>query len=304
MKIKPTTGPLLVLGFSLLFTPFAVAFGATGELTITISPYEATFDGAGWKVDGQAFQSSGDVVSIGAGMHTVTFTSATGWITPASQAVTVVASQRTSTTGVYRKPVMLIVNISPAGAISSGAGWRLYGWGQQWLSSGATISLEGYVGTNQRVEFKDVTGWSTPPSQDFTPTANQTTTLTGIYGAVGYGSLKVDLSPAAAVSAGARWQVDGGALQSSGVTLSGLVVGNHILSFTNVSGWSTPTSKTVTVTANQTTTTTGIYKQIGSLQVTLSPPGAVSAGAQWQVDGGAWQSSGATVTGLTPMPVS
>ena len=36
----------------------------------------------------------------------------------------------------------------------------------------------------------------------------------------------------------------------------------------------------------------------GSLQVTISPAGAVNAGAQWRVDGGAWQNSGATVGGL------
>ena len=38
--------------------------------------------------------------------------------------------------------------------------------------------------------------------------------------------------------------------------------------------------------------------QAGSLQVTITPAGAVSAGAQWQVDGGAWQNSGATVAAL------
>ncbi|MGO8700153.1 MAG: leucine-rich repeat domain-containing protein [Limisphaerales bacterium] len=36
----------------------------------------------------------------------------------------------------------------------------------------------------------------------------------------------------------------------------------------------------------------------GSLQVTLAPAGAASAGAQWQVDGGLWQSSGDTVPDL------
>jgi anthranilate/para-aminobenzoate synthase component II len=36
----------------------------------------------------------------------------------------------------------------------------------------------------------------------------------------------------------------------------------------------------------------------GSLEVTLGPPAAVAAGAQWRVDGGAWQASGATVSGL------
>ncbi|MBI5820984.1 MAG: hypothetical protein HZA88_18595, partial [Verrucomicrobia bacterium] len=37
----------------------------------------------------------------------------------------------------------------------------------------------------------------------------------------------------------------------------------------------------------------------GSLQVTLAPTAAVSAGAQWQVDGGAWQNSGAIVSSLS-----
>ena len=37
----------------------------------------------------------------------------------------------------------------------------------------------------------------------------------------------------------------------------------------------------------------------GSLTVTISPAGAVSAGAMWNVDGGSWQASGTTVSGLT-----
>ncbi|MGA2243556.1 MAG: hypothetical protein ABSH48_01050 [Verrucomicrobiota bacterium] len=37
----------------------------------------------------------------------------------------------------------------------------------------------------------------------------------------------------------------------------------------------------------------------GSLHVTLSPTNAICAGAQWQVDGGAWQVSAATVTNLS-----
>lgn len=37
----------------------------------------------------------------------------------------------------------------------------------------------------------------------------------------------------------------------------------------------------------------------GSVKVTISPASAVSDGAQWRVDGGAWQNSGATVSSLT-----
>jgi hypothetical protein len=38
---------------------------------------------------------------------------------------------------------------------------------------------------------------------------------------------------------------------------------------------------------------------VGSLEVTISPSPAVTAGAQWQVDGGTWQSSTTTVTNLS-----
>ena len=37
---------------------------------------------------------------------------------------------------------------------------------------------------------------------------------------------------------------------------------------------------------------------VGSLIVTLNPQSAIDAGAKWQVDGGVWQESGATVSGL------
>lgn len=41
-----------------------------------------------------------------------------------------------------------------------------------------------------------------------------------------------------------------------------------------------------------------VLQQQGALTVTLAPTGALSAGAQWRVDGGDWQASGATVDGL------
>src|ERR1041385_688192 len=37
----------------------------------------------------------------------------------------------------------------------------------------------------------------------------------------------------------------------------------------------------------------------GNLNVTLTPSQAVTAGAQWRVDGGAWHNSGTSVNGLS-----
>ena len=114
-----------------------------------------------------------------------------------------------------------------------------------------------------------------------------------------FGALQVAISPPGAVSAGARWQVDGGAWQNSGATVYLASPGGHTVSFSTVSGWTAPASQAVTVNAGQTTTTTGTYvKIVGSLQVTITPSGAVAAGAEWQVDGGAWRQSGTVVSNL------
>jgi hypothetical protein len=118
------------------------------------------------------------------------------------------------------------------------------------------------------------------------------------------GSLEVMITPSKAVSAGVKWQLDGGtALHTNGTILSGLVPGNHAVSFTKIAGFTTPAVQTVPVTVRQTTLTTGNYSvavaNAGSLQVMISPSGSINAGALWQVGGGAWQTNGGIVAGLS-----
>ena len=73
------------------------------------------------------------------------------------------------------------------------------------------------------------------------------------------GSLQVTLAPAGAINAGAKWQVDGGAWQTNGVTVSNLAVGSHTVAFNAVSGWLTPPSQIVTIIADNTATPIGTY---------------------------------------------
>jgi hypothetical protein len=113
------------------------------------------------------------------------------------------------------------------------------------------------------------------------------------------GSLEVTISPASAVTAGAKWQVDGGPWQKSRATVADLTVGNHGISFYFVNGWATPPDQTVAITADATATTSGIYVPVGSLKVAIEPALLTNAGAQWQVDGGPLENSGATVADLT-----
>jgi len=111
------------------------------------------------------------------------------------------------------------------------------------------------------------------------------------------GSVQVTLAPAGAVSAGAQWSVDDGATwHNSGVTVTGLPTGGRIVTFKAVAGWDTPIDQGIVVNKNQTTTTTGTYvQQTGSLNMTLTPAGARTAGAQWSIDGGTiWRNSATT----------
>jgi len=135
----------------------------------------------------------------------------------------------------------------------------------------------------------------TPPDPDPEPEPQRT------------GSIRVVLSPDEAINEGARWQVDSGAWYNSGDVLSNLSEGFHQLAFSQISGWNAPAPNpmSVYVTPSMTTTRTPdpYTKQAtpppsteyGNLQVIINYQ-AVNADAQWQVDGGAWQASGTTLS--------
>ena len=151
------------------------------------------------------------------------------------------------------------------------------------------------------VAFNNVSGWTTPSSQTANISNGTTTSLSGAY-VQQTGSLTVTISPAGAVTAGAMWNVDGGTTwYASGAVVPNLSVGSHTVAFNNVSGWTTPSSQTATISNGTTASLSGAYvQQTGSLTVTISPAGAVTAGAMWNVDGGTtWYASSAVVPNLS-----
>jgi subtilisin-like proprotein convertase family protein len=268
-----------------------------GSLTLNINPAEVVTAGAKWQVDGGALQNSGDTVTgLSLGNHTVSFTNVTGWNTPANQVAAITANNETTINATYvKKTGSLKVDISPAGAVTAGAKWSVDGGALQ--NSGDTVT--GLAIGDHAVSFSSVTDWDTPADQIVTIEENTLTTRSGTY-VQHTGSLKVDITPAGAVTDGAKWRVDGGALQNSGATVSGLTVGNHTVSFNTVAGWATPADQIVAIVKDTLTTANGVYSdQSGSLTVTITPAGAVAAGAKWSVDGGALHDSGDTVTGLS-----
>jgi len=121
------------------------------------------------------------------------------------------------------------------------------------------------------------------------------------------GSLKVTIQPPEAVAAGAQWKAvrngyDSG-WRNSGETISNLPVGQYTVTFKDIANWTKPEDQTVTITKDTLTEVTGTYVQhVGSLKVTIQPPEAVAAGAQWKAvrngyDSG-WRNSGETISNL------
>jgi len=85
--------------------------------------------------------------------------------------------------------------------------------------------------------------------------------LTGTSSKPPPGSLQTMIAPADAVNAGAEWQVDGGKWQNSGAIVSNLSVGPHAVTFSTISGWTTPHYQKISVIANSITTAIGTYLQ-------------------------------------------
>ena len=100
-------------------------------------------------------------------------------------------------------------------------------------------------------------------------------------------SLRVNILPAAAISDGAQWSLDGGDYNPSGVTLNNLSPGFHSILYKSISGWITPSNEVVTLTNGVATTLSRYYIQTGptALYMELQPPEAVAAGAGWRIYG-------------------
>src|SRR5688572_33502782 len=58
-------------------------------------------------------------------------------------------------------------------------------------------------------------------------------------------NLQVDITPTAAVSAGAQWRANGGAWRNSGVTVKYIPDGTCTVTFKALNGWITPAPQTV-----------------------------------------------------------
>ena len=266
-----------------------------GDLKVTLTPAAAVTAGARWRVDAGAWKTSGTTIAnLSPGGHTLSFKAVTGYKAPANIAVNLVAGQLTATTAAYIPTGSVTVNITPATAVTEGAQWHVDTGA--WQNSGVTLTnvTEGA----HTITFKSVTGWTKPASIAINVVGGGALTYSGAYAPVG--SLNVTLLPAAAVTAGARWKLDSGAWRTSGTTLNNIAEGPHTVSFKAIANWATPATLPVTITHGKTSTLSATYTQGGKVSISLEPSPAIDEGAQWALDGGTMNPSGATLEKIAP----
>jgi hypothetical protein len=92
------------------------------------------------------------------------------------------------------------------------------------------------------------------------------------------GSLTVNIEPKEASIAGAQFSVDGGSWNCGGTTIENLIIGNHSISFSSVSGWISPIEQLVYVSANNTISVSATYTKTTEINLLVPfksqcPPG-------------------------------
>lgn len=149
-------------------------------------------------------------------------------------------------------PPSLRVILQPPEAVTAGAQWNVDGG--VFRNSGETLT--DLAPGSHLIAYKAVPGYVSPTNETVVLTNGASITITRTY--VPYGSLIVNLEPLAARTAGATWAVDGGAFQPSGFT-NLLAPGDHLITFSAVAGWSSPTTETVTIASGVITELTRFY---------------------------------------------
>ena len=230
----------------------------TGTLGATITPPEAIAAGAGWRRLGTAdsWRAPAELISgIPVGGATVEFKAAPGWKTPANQVVTVYSDQTAYAGGVYtRETGALAVTLSPAEAVAAGGQWKRNGTAT-WLASAASESNVP-IGA-QQIDFKAVTGWKPPASQDWTIVKDQQTIASGVYQRQ-TGTVAIAVTPG-----NATWSfTDGDHKQLGGTgdqSFSGIPTGQITVTWKPLTGYDTPSSATKTLEADQSIDFAEIY---------------------------------------------
>jgi hypothetical protein len=177
------------------------------------------------------------------------------------------------------------VTIEPPAAVAAGARWK--DDDSVWLGSGITVN-NASLGEHY-LQFSDAPGWVKPSARYVDVEGGQTTNVVATYTQdTTPGSLMVTLTPPDAVTAGAKWRVNGGSAQNSGASLNLPPGAGYTVTFDATAGWTPPASQNVEIRAGQATLLTAAYSPPAGQPVIAAirpSAGPLAGGTALTIDG-------------------
>jgi serine protease len=266
-----------------------------GSLSITLTPAEAIAVGAQWRVNGSAWQDSGATVAdLNVGNAAVEYQSVVGYTAPAAEAATI--TKDTTSVLVRTYTVAVLVSEEIIDNTDTGASKSFEAVSGTWKSS---TYEPGYYGSNYAYA-------SASAGAETARARWQCTTL-----AAGTYEVYVRWSGSSSRASNAPYVIKNGDTELATVRVDqrpsgsewfllgtyAFDAGAHKVEIHN----GATTGQYITADAVrflQTDDTPPPPADKGSLSITLTPAEAIAVGAQWRVNGSAWQDSGATVADL------
>ena len=190
----------------------------------------------------------------------------------------------------------LVVNLSPAGAISAGAQWQVDGTGYN--GSGQVV---GYLTPGSHtVSFKPISSYTTPANQIVTINANAQTTASGTYSVIAPSTFGLTVNQGGvmgSITPQPFGTYSGGVYTySAGSVVQLTANANPGYHFVNWSGDVGGTANPITTTMNGNKTVSAVFASgdpnMGTVTVTIQPPEAVTAGVTWGFNDSDFRASG------------
>ncbi|MDD2715949.1 MAG: hypothetical protein PHW04_08660, partial [Candidatus Wallbacteria bacterium] len=263
-------------------------------LTVNLSPQGAVGDGAQWKLSSGSWHNSGDSVEIWEGStYTIIYKNdIPGWSSPINYG-TFMGESDEIIYGSYQAALRyLTINLTPAEAVTQGAGWRLAGE-SVYRSSGNSTPVQETKGF--QLEFAPLYGWISPVLSSIMPCADQA--LTATFLPVNY-RLTVNITPEIAIAGGAQWMLsDGSNWCNSGDSVEIREGAEFTVIYKNqIYGFRNPSNFSDTMAENDTTISGTYEAALHNLTLNLSPAEVVNQGAGWKLAGeSAYHNSGDSV---------
>jgi sugar lactone lactonase YvrE len=190
----------------------------------------------------------------------------------------------------------LVVNLSPAGAVSAGAQWQVDGG--TYYSSGGIVPI--LMPGSHTVSFKSISGYTTPADQIVNITANAQTTANTSYSVIAATTYTLTLNQGGSTgfiepSPFGTW--NGSAyVYSAGSVVQLTANANPGYHFVNWSGDVSGSAATTAVTMNGNKSVSANFASgdpnMGTITVTIQPPEAAAAGVTWGFNANDYRASG------------